>query len=109
SVVLLRSGRRSAERARAILLVLTLVDKQLDRGAVVTVEQTRLRVIERYPAYPVRSELPRLPGHFVPRPAERALVLQRLAKLAGAGHGSPPARRASRIPSRVIGSRPHDR
>lgn len=45
SVVLLRRpGRRSVERARAILLVLTLVDEQLNRGAVVTVEQTRLRV-----------------------------------------------------------------
>jgi predicted nuclease of predicted toxin-antitoxin system len=47
SVVLLRRpGRRSAERARAILLVLTLVDEQLNRGAVVTVEQTRLRIRE---------------------------------------------------------------
>ncbi len=40
------------------------------------------------PVHPVRPELPRLPGHFVSRNAERALVLQRLAELAGAGRGA---------------------
>lgn len=47
SVALLRrAGRRAADRARALLTVLVLVDEQLSRGAVVTVEQARLRVRE---------------------------------------------------------------
>lgn len=47
SVVLLRrAGRRAADRARTLLAVLVLVDEQLSRGAVVTVEQTRLRIRE---------------------------------------------------------------
>lgn len=45
SVILLRaSGRRVAERARTILVVLDLVADHLLRGAVVTVEDTRIRV-----------------------------------------------------------------
>jgi predicted nuclease of predicted toxin-antitoxin system len=45
SVVLLRrAGRRAADRAQTLLTVFTLVEQRLDRGAVVTVEQTRLRV-----------------------------------------------------------------
>lgn len=47
SVALLRrAGRRAPDRARALLTVLVLVDEQLSRGAVVTVEQARLRVRE---------------------------------------------------------------
>jgi predicted nuclease of predicted toxin-antitoxin system len=47
SVILLRrSGRRATDRARTVLAVLALVDEQLGHGAIVTVEQTRLRVRE---------------------------------------------------------------
>lgn len=47
SVILLRRpGRRATDRARTVLTVLVLVDEQLSHGAVVTVEQTRLRVRE---------------------------------------------------------------
>lgn len=47
SVILLRrSGRRLPERAQLILTVIELVDAQLKRGAVVTVEGSRLRIRE---------------------------------------------------------------
>lgn len=47
SVILLRRpGRRSAERAQIVLTVLDVVSEALHRGAVVTVESTRIRVRE---------------------------------------------------------------
>jgi predicted nuclease of predicted toxin-antitoxin system len=47
SVVLLRRpGRRVTERAEVVLAVLESVEAQLARGAVVTVERSRLRVRE---------------------------------------------------------------
>jgi len=47
SVILLRRpGRRSAERAQIVLTVLQLAGEALDRGAVVTVEPTRMRIRE---------------------------------------------------------------
>lgn len=47
SVILLRRpGRRSVERARIVLTVLQLAGEVLDRGAVVTVEPTRMRIRE---------------------------------------------------------------
>jgi predicted nuclease of predicted toxin-antitoxin system len=47
SVMLLRRpSRRAVDRARTVLDVLALVHEQLSRGAVVTVEHTRLRIRE---------------------------------------------------------------
>jgi predicted nuclease of predicted toxin-antitoxin system len=47
SVILFRRpGRRSAERAELVLTILDLVGKALHRGAIVTVETTRIRVRE---------------------------------------------------------------
>lgn len=47
SVILLRRpGRRPAERAQIVLVTLDLVSKALQRGAVITVETTRIRVRE---------------------------------------------------------------
>jgi predicted nuclease of predicted toxin-antitoxin system len=47
SVILLRRpGRQSAERAQIVLAILGLVSEALHRGAVITVETTRLRVRE---------------------------------------------------------------
>lgn len=45
-ILLRRSGRRSAERAQIVLTVLDLVSEALHRGAVITVETTRIRVRE---------------------------------------------------------------
>ncbi len=47
SVILLRRpGRGSAERAQIVLTVVDLVSEALHRGAVITVETTRVRVRE---------------------------------------------------------------
>ena len=47
SVILLRRpGRRSAERARIVLAVLDVVSEALHRGAVITIDNTRIRVRE---------------------------------------------------------------
>jgi Uncharacterized protein conserved in bacteria len=57
SVVLLRrSGRRTAERAELVLTVIELVAARLERGAVVTVEGSRLRVRE-LPSAPTADPL----------------------------------------------------
>jgi predicted nuclease of predicted toxin-antitoxin system len=63
SVILLRRpGRRSTERVQIVLTTLDLVSEALHRGAVITVETTRIRVRE-LPIESGRRGRPGVPEH----------------------------------------------